>query len=78
MVNNSNNNNNNNKTNNHLWNFTHRTQKYMAYDIGNSGTCLGQAHKWVKPVNEFPTSTLDNWISNGNTYIYIYIYINKQ
>ena len=34
----------------------------------------------VKPVNEFPTSTLDNWISNGNTYIYIYIYkqtINK-
>ena len=58
----------------------HKNTWHMTLEI--------QVHAWdrhtnvvgVKPVNEFPTSTLDNWISNGNTYIYIYIYkqtINK-
>jgi len=31
---------------------------------------LGQAHTYggVKPVNGIPIPSLDNWISNGNTY----------
>jgi hypothetical protein len=43
----------------------------MTYDIGNPGPGLRQTHKCdiVNPVNGIPTSSLDTWISNGNTNI---------
>ena len=40
-------------------------------DIGNPGPGLIQAQKCggVKPVYGIPIPLLDNWISNGNTYL---------
>jgi hypothetical protein len=56
-----------NKTNNHL---SMNTKKTMTYDIGNPGFGLGHVQKFgmVKPVIGIQLSSLDNWISTGNTY----------
>jgi hypothetical protein len=43
----------------------------MTHDVGNPGPGLEKTQKYgrVKLVNGIPTPLLDNWISNGNTYI---------
>jgi hypothetical protein len=64
-----------NKTNKQIishFNWAHWTQKKTtAIDVENPGPGLGQAHKCgrVNQFMRFQPSPLDNWISNGNTYV---------
>jgi len=46
-------------------------KKTMIFDVGNSGSVLGQAQTdgGIKPLMGSQSSPLDNWISNGNTYL---------
>jgi hypothetical protein len=65
-----------NKTNNHISpQIIEHITNTTIYDAGNTGPGLGQANKYgrVKPVNGISTihPPLDNWISNGKTYINI-------
>ena len=52
-------------------NVTDVTEDEKTYDVGNPRPGLGQAHKnmagWKRLMGSQPSS-LDNWISNGNTY----------
>ena len=51
-------------------------KKNMTYEIGNPESGLGQAQN-VSDLNRLmgsKTSTIENWISNGNKYIFFVAY----